>query len=144
MFCKKCGATVKSNETFCPSCGEYISKSKSETPLPQPNNASPTMIQYFLQNAKPQGGSSFLWINLRRTAAWMQFFIILIGGLVFLFKSDSDYAVIISLLSVAIALLSISGVMINLDKAEDIRNIRSTLELMYSESNNSDCNNEKK
>lgn len=135
MFCKKCGATLKENATFCQSCGEYVSKNQpSVSPVPI-SPGVPTIIP----TMNPQKVYSSSWSKLVRTCAWIMFIAIVLLGFIIsipMFESAGRYygnslgiykGLLIIGISVLLGLLIVSGVMISLDKADDLRTLRKSL-----------------
>lgn len=80
------------------------------------------------ESGNNQGGS--IWISIMKTVTWISFFAIIIAGIVLaviIGQESAGIGFLIFLISVVAAFLSVAGMMIFLDMARDLSEIKATL-----------------
>lgn len=91
------------------------------------------MRDYFAETAEKEAApAASLWITALKAVAWVAFFSVIIVGIVVaagFARADSGFlAFIVIVVSFAMAVLSVAGVMVYLNMAADVSAIRSLLE----------------
>ncbi|MCL1810339.1 MAG: zinc ribbon domain-containing protein [Clostridiales bacterium] len=124
MFCVECGAKIEEKVEFCPNCGkavfgggdinkrDYVSEGKD-------------MFK------KMQNGS--FWISGMRIIAWVCAGLIVLGGLITFITMAASYygsgamGFFVFLASIVAAFISVAAIMIFLDLARDVSEIKIAL-----------------
>lgn len=78
-------------------------------------------------NAAETGNSKSIWVVGLKFIAWLVFFAIIILGIVVAINADEEVGFLFFLASVPIAFFTVAGIMIYLDIAADIREIKNEL-----------------
>jgi len=138
-YLDRCAQSAK-NKEVADYLHELLKKEETAAPLAAngpPPSYPPPQKQFFtpVRSAKPtksstppkrESSSSSFWILIMRIAAWVMFAAIIISGIVVgIAYDDAGTALLIIFGSIVGAFVSVAFIMIFLDMAEDIKQIRS-------------------
>lgn len=150
-YCKKCGNPINEGARICTACGTAV----TAPPSAAPQAVSPMAYNYTISERPSVHGSK--WIALLRVWAWVIFAAILLTGLIVgiamfmqagemsrYWRGAGDGLVFAGflciLVSIPIAFLTVAGIMVALDAAKDLREIKNHLKTHSFVSDNDEAN----
>jgi len=125
MFCVECGEKFEDGATICPKCGKPVGGEKRDY-------VSEGKVVF----EKMQSGS--FWISIMRIFAWVVLGLFVLAGLSFFISSIGSYFIgtgmgfLVFIGSILFGLLSVASIMIFLDLAKDVSEIKNELKRMNS------------
>lgn len=125
MFCVECGQRIEPGTNVCPECGKPVNQTPGGEPKRDYTSEGKEMFK------KMQSGS--FWITGMRIFAWIFAGLIVLSGFIsFVAMTVSYYGnglvgFLTFLSSVVVAFLCVAGMMIFLDLARDVSEIKAEL-----------------